>query len=61
MLSEPYARSSLGVESPEGLFRVPEGSVFLLGDNRDESFDSRYWNDPFVPTQQLIGPVALVY
>jgi signal peptidase I len=61
ILVEPYVRSSAGADSPEGVFMVPPDSLFLLGDNRDESFDSRYWQNPFVRTQQLIGPVALVY
>src|SRR5207244_3347986 len=32
---------------------VPEGSYFVLADNRDESLDSRYWG--FVPRENIIG------
>lgn len=35
---------------------VPAGSVFVLGDNRDESGDSRYWG--YVPAQNIIGKVV---
>ena len=41
--------------------RVPPDSLFVLGDNREHSYDSRYWADPFVPVSQVIGPVVGVY
>jgi len=38
---------------------VPEGFYFVLGDNRDESLDSRYWG--FVPRENIIGRPLLIY
>ena len=34
---------------------VPAGQYLLLGDNADDSYDARYWDDPFVPEKDLIA------
>jgi signal peptidase I len=43
----------------DGELIVPEESYFVLGDNRDESLDSRYWG--FVPRENIIGRPLLIY
>ena len=43
----------------ESILCVPEGSFYVLGDNADNSKDSRYWEDPFVPEEQIVGKISL--
>jgi signal peptidase I len=43
----------------DGELIVPEGSYFVLGDNRDDSYDSRYWG--FVPAESIVGRPLLIY
>ena len=63
--SQPYLQLSEGaIEMLEkhvmnGEVVVPPNSYFAMGDNRDNSLDSRYWG--FVPRANIIGKPLIIY
>ena len=65
--SEPYPEAYAryvygGIEQGSfGPVTVPGGHLFLLGDNRDNSRDSRFWSVPFLPIDRLKGKVLYIY
>ena len=52
-----YNRGDYGGEGQ--VIRVPEGHVYVLGDNSASSHDSRYWG--FVPESNVIGRAEFIY
>ncbi len=70
MLDEPYVQYLWTPSDEEGAFdfdvrmtygpvTVPEGQYFMMGDNRDNSQDSRYWG--FLPREYIKGKALFVY
>ena len=44
-----------------GPYTVPLGSYFVMGDNRNDSWDSRYWDNKTVKREKIIGKVKFRY
>jgi signal peptidase I len=55
----PSWAEQLGTFVKDGELTVPRDRYFVLGDNRDQSLDSRYWG--FVPRQNITGRPLLIY
>ncbi len=55
-LNEPYINAP---PDYSGQWTVPDGYLFVLGDNRNDSSDSHAWG--FLPLQNVIGKATLIY
>ena len=55
----PRAAEMLAEHVVNGELVVPEGFVYAMGDNRDDSDDSRYWG--LVPRENIVGTPLIIY
>ncbi|BCZ46624.1 hypothetical protein psyc5s11_26910 [Clostridium gelidum] len=53
-LEEDYVKN---IDDYNGIFEVPEGKYFFLGDNRPNSNDSRFWKNPYILSNDIEGKV----
>ncbi len=58
-LYEPYLNTT--TDGEWGPYDVPEDCYFMLGDNRNASADSRYWQNTYVTKEGLVGKAVFKY
>lgn len=58
-IQEPYLKESMLPEEFE--IEVPENGYFVLGDNRNDSYDARYWNNKIIPEEKITGIALIKY
>jgi len=54
---EPYVQNK---DLRQGEYQVPEDSYFFLGDNRRDSKDSRYWKNPYISKDKIMGKALFI-
>ncbi len=61
-IDEPYLKEPMEMNGNNHLhYEIPEGHYFMMGDNRNNSNDSRFWEEKYVPRKDLLAKVYLEY
>ena len=58
-LEEPYL--TVETEGNFGPYEVPEDHYFMMGDNRNNSADSRYWDHTYLSRDKIVGKALIRY
>ena len=60
-LEEDYLKEDWTVATGTYHFEIPEDSYLMLGDNRNDSWDARYWTNTYVHRDKILGKAVLIY
>jgi signal peptidase I len=60
-LEETYLKEEWVVATGPYEFNVPEDCYFVMGDNRNDSNDARFWDNTYVTSKEIIGKAEFVY
>ena len=60
-LEEDYLKETWTVATGDYHFEIPEDAYLMLGDNRNDSWDARYWTNTYVYGDKILGKAEVVY
>lgn len=60
-LKEDYLKEEWIVATGDYHFEIPKGAYLMLGDNRNDSWDARYWMNTYVYREKILGKAVVVY
>lgn len=60
-LTENYLKEEWTVATGDYHFEIPEDSYLMMGDNRNDSWDARYWTNTYVQREKILGKAYAVY
>ena len=59
-IKEDFIKEPMDIQG-DGEWKVPKDSYFMMGDNRNDSYDSRFWDNPFVKKNTIYAKVKFLF
>lgn len=60
-LAEDYLKEEWVAATGPYTFLVPEDSYLVMGDNRNDSWDARFWSNTYVARKKILGKASVIY
>ncbi|MCI5621661.1 MAG: signal peptidase I [Lachnospiraceae bacterium] len=60
-LKEDYLKEEWTISTGPYTFEVPEGCYLMMGDNRNNSWDARFWSNSYVSKDKILGKALYRY